>query len=61
MDQNTLILVELHFHTNSHNFNRDGKFTIIERIEIDTNMKLITEKERKQLDKKIENLCAIWI
>ena len=53
MIQNNLILVKQHFHTNGHNF-RDGKFTVIERIEKNTKMKSITEIKEK--DKISENM-----
>ena len=44
MDQNNLILDKQHFCTNGNYFNRDAKFTILERIEKDTNKKPIVEK-----------------
>ena len=44
MDKNNLILVEQHFHSNSHDFNRDTKFTITERTEKDTNIKSMIKK-----------------
>ena len=37
--QDNLILPEKHFHANRHDFNRDAKFTTLERIEIEINMK----------------------
>ena len=43
MDYIKLILVEQHFHSNHHNFNRDARLTIIERIEQVTNIKPMTE------------------
>ena len=49
MDDSKLILVGKHFLSNSHNFNRDAKFTIIEKIEKkkkNVNIKLITEKQK---------------
>ena len=33
MNYNKLTLMEQHFRSNSHNFNKDANFTIIERIE----------------------------
>ena len=42
---------------------QDAKFTIIERIEKDINIKFIIKKKKKKkkMDKKSENICAIWI
>ena len=45
MDQNNLILVDRQFYLNGHDLNRDGKFTIIERIRKDVNIKLIKKKK----------------
>ena len=61
MGQNNLTFVEQDFCTNSHDFNTDAKFTIIKRIEKDSNTISITEKKRRQIDKKSENTYAIWI
>ena len=41
-DQKKLTLVEQHFRTNGHDFNRVVKFSIRERIEVDINIKSIT-------------------
>ena len=60
MDQNNLIFVEQHFPTNSNDFNEEAKSTLI-KTEKDSNMKSIIEKKRRQLNKKSENICAIWI
>ena len=60
MDQNNQIFVEQNFCTNGHDFNKDAKFNIIERIEKDKNMKSIIKKNKKQIDKKSENICVMW-
>ena len=39
IDQNNLLFVEQHSRINDDDFNKDAKFTIIERIEKDINMK----------------------
>ena len=60
MDQNNLIEVEQHFHTNFHDFNRDTKFSIIERSEKDINTESIMgggvkqKRKRQQMNKKSE-------
>ena len=41
MNQNNQICVEYLFHSNGYIFNRDEKFTIIERIQKDLNIKSI--------------------
>ena len=62
MDQNKLILVEQHFRPNDDDINKDTKFTITERIETYRKIfkKSMNEKKR-QMDKKSENICVIWI
>ena len=60
MDLNNLILVEQHFCKKGHDLNKDEKFTIIERIEKDINMKSIIKKKWR-MDKKSENICINWI
>ena len=48
MNQNNLVLDEQYFWTNCHNFNRDTKFAIIERIGKHIDMKsIIGEKKDK--------------
>ena len=59
--QNNLILANQHFCTKGQDFNRYAKFTIIKRIEPDINMKPLTYKKRRQMNKKSENVSAIWI
>ena len=44
---NNFILVEQYFCTNGHGFKREAKFTIIEKIEKDLNMKSIILKKWK--------------
>ena len=54
--------VKQHFRSNGHNHKEDATFSKIEKIEKATDMKLIIKKKkRRQMDKKSENICAIWI
>ena len=48
MDLSNLISAEQHFRSNGHDFNRDAKFTIIQIIEKDMNIKPITEWNKDQ-------------
>ena len=52
MNHSNLIFVEQRFYSNGHVFSRGEKFSIIERIEKDTDIKLINDKKRRQIDKK---------
>ena len=44
MDQNNLILVEQYFRLDRNDFNKDTKFSVIERIKNARNIELIVEK-----------------
>ena len=55
MDHSKLIPVEQHFRSNDHDFNRDAKFTIIERIEKDINIKSVIEKQENKWINKIKS------
>ena len=59
IDYNNLVLVEQHFRTNLHDFNK------MQNSLLDINMKLLKKKKKKKekriLDKKFENICAILI
>ena len=54
IDQNNLILVKHYFRANGHDFNRDTKFIIIERIEKDTNMKSMIENKVSWMVKNLK-------
>ena len=60
MYQNNVIFTEQHFPSNSHDFTRDEKFTIIEIKGSYMNATSIIKK-RKETDKKYKNICAIRI
>ena len=69
MDKNNQIVVEKHLPSNGYNFDRDAKFTIIERNEKDMNTKSIIEKkkkkkkkkkkEKRKIDKMFLNMCHL--
>ena len=56
MNYGKLILTEQHFRSNGNDFTRDARFTIMEIIEKDINIKQIIEKTRRQMDKLAEKL-----
>ena len=49
MDFSKLIFVKQHFHSNSHDFNRNVRFTIIERIEKTTTKKQNNKKNELEI------------